>query len=185
MLEGADAYSLERYKEETCNAETCLKPLPDSPIPCRGQIGVILVLDGSHSTGETGWTSTKDFATKFVSAFKDTADAAMSVISFSGPKTYWAWYHCMRAHAPTADSTFMEKTCGIKVVQHLETNMDTVTTAIGGMEFLGATGGTTLTSQALAIARSEVTLSRQGMPTVVTGQTETLIDQVSRSYQRD
>ena len=141
--------------------DPCTKPGPiGAPLQCIAAVMVILVLDSSLSMGANGWQSTKDFATTFTSAFNIVQtggiDAKFSVIQFSGPRTNAQWRQCHKAKNPTSDQTFMEQTCGIKVVQHLSSDLDSIMSSIAQLPFLAAS---TFTSLALETARAELKLS--------------------------
>jgi len=115
---------------------------------------VILLLDGSGSVTEEGFAMEKEFAKLFVSAFKGN-DVRVSLILFSGPRTWRGVFHCMSA----ATLTEQEKidVCGITLAQHFTSDMNATEGVIDGLVF---PKGSTLTSMALSTAIGETKLSR-------------------------
>jgi hypothetical protein len=135
----------------------------EEPLHCTEKVDVILLLDGSGSIREDGWVKTKSFAKKFVSGVMGTnADAEMSVILFSGPRTWGQYYKCVGVLKPHDEKTFMKDTCGIETVQHFSDDMVQTEANIEALEW---PRGSTMTAMALETAKAELSLSRGGVPT--------------------
>jgi len=153
--------SKERLERKKCNEDACVRDAT-RPLMCQSKIDLVLLLDGSGSVGSTGWAATKVFAKKLVTAFSGpTADTQVAVILFSGPYSY----RYMRMCAGSGGSGLsMENDCKVKMVQHYSSDMAATTSAIDGLSW---PRGTTLTSQALELALSEITLGRADAEKVV------------------
>jgi hypothetical protein len=124
-----------------------------APLKCKGAVDLVLLLDGSASVGSAGWTATKAFAKKITESF-DGGDVQVSLILFSGPKT-WGDYDKCNSEVMTAAQLF--QTCGVKLVQHFSSDMTATRTAIDGLKF---PEGSTFTAKALELANAELTTGR-------------------------
>merc|ERR1719486_20858 len=112
-------------------------------LKCDEELDVIFLLDGSGSLGESG------------------AKAEMSVILFSGPRTWSGVYKCW---AKNSDGVDMENDCKIKTVTHFTSDMAAVKSSIAGLTW---PEGSTLTSLALMRAKAELSLGRKDAKSVV------------------
>merc|ERR1719240_2410107 len=115
---------------------------------------ITLLIDGSGSLGKTGWKAEIAAALHTVDAFVDSGKAEMSVILFSGPRT---WGKCKKCIGKSAASVNMEE-CGIKTVTHFTDDLKKVKQLITGLEW---PRGGTLTSLALMTAKAELSLGRK------------------------
>merc|ERR1719240_1835511 len=115
---------------------------------------ITLLIDGSGSLGKTGWKAEIAAALHTVDAFVDSGKAEMSVILFSGPRT---WGKCKKCIGKSAASVNMEE-CGIKTVTHFTDDLKKVKQLITGLEW---PRGATLTSLALMTAKAELPLGRK------------------------
>merc|ERR1740138_319251 len=120
---------------------------------CNKSIDVVLLIDGSGSLGSKGWAAEIIAAKSLVDAFEG-APVKMSVILYSGPRTWGGVYRCIGKNAKTVD---LESVCKIKMVTHLTGNMTNVKKLIGELTW---PQGSTLTSLALMQAKSELSLGR-------------------------
>jgi len=134
-------------------------------LKCRSKVDVVLLLDGSGSVGSSGWTKTKQFASKFVESFNG-QDAQVAVILFSGPKTWRSYRKC---NGPSAVSVDIEKECGIKVVQHFTKDIATTKTNIDGLQWPKSS---TFTAMALEMATNELRLRRSDAQPIVLAMTD-------------
>merc|ERR1719478_501364 len=117
-------------------------------------VDVIVLLDARGSIGEKGWEATKKVGETIVNAFNTGDDAAqISVLEFSGPRTWDAYYKCM--DGSTKD---FEKDCNIKWLTHWSNEIDKIKPTITGAEWMRAS---TLTSAALAMAEAEINNGRR------------------------
>merc|ERR1740129_160307 len=91
----------------------------------------------------------------------DGEDASVSVILFSGPRT-WTIYNECNSNSMT-DANLKTK-CGIEIVEHFTTGMTALKTKVGALKFPSAS---TYTQKALELANAELTLSRPGANRVV------------------
>lgn len=153
--------SHERHEEKTCNDFPCPKLSLEEPLSCDAAVDVILVLDGSLSVGQEGWDATTSFAGKFVHSFEGkNANAQFSIIAFGGPKTWSAYIACH-----TNPNVDWKTTCGIDMVQHMETDVAATKAKVEGLEW--PKGYSTFTSMALFNAYTELQMTRSDVPTVV------------------
>jgi len=136
-----------------------MKPVAEEPLECQSTVDVILMIDGSGSMTQEGFDKTKKMAKVLVSAFEGKADAEMSVILFSGPRTWSGFYACISD--PNVD---VSATCGITTAQHFTSDMQATIAKIDALSFPASS---TFTSMALDNARTEVDLSRPDVETVL------------------
>jgi len=136
---------------------------------CDQPLDVVLLIDGSGSLGEAGWKAEITAAKTFVDAFTfagQTSKAQISVILYSGPRTWSGVDKCFGLHGHKPD---MEKDCHIKVVAHLTNDMAAVKEKISKLVW---PRGSTLTSLALLSAHSELMLGRADSKSVVVAITD-------------
>merc|ERR1719482_1133566 len=102
---------------------------PDAPVmQCNATVDIVFLIDGSGSLGQAGWDAEIKAAKMFVEAFSGTgANAEMSVILYSGPRT---WGGVRKCFARNADGVNLETDCKIRTVTSLTSNMADVKTAI-------------------------------------------------------
>jgi len=132
------------------------------PLTCNKELDIVLLLDGSGSLRQAGWKAEMKAAQTFVDAFSGSgAKAAMSVILYSGPRTWGGVRKCFAKNSKTVD---MEKTCKIKSVTHFTSDMKAVKTKIAGLTW---PRGSTLTSLALLSAKTELSLGRANAKSVI------------------
>jgi len=152
-----------RLIRKPCNEQACIRD-KTTPLICTSKIDVVLLLDGSGSVGSQGWQATLDFAQKFVNAFTGPqTDAQMAVILFSGPYIWADMKKCIGQDG-SSGSIDMDKTCKVKIVQHFSSDMATTASNIGALSW---PRGTTLTSAALGLAKSEMLTGREGAERIV------------------
>merc|ERR1719506_1224470 len=140
-----------------------LRPLPkDSPLmTCDKELDVVLMLDGSGSLGQKGWDAEMKAAQNFLTVFGgEKAKAQISVLLFSGPRTWSGVYKCMGKGAGKIN---LEE-CGIKTVTHFSNNIKNVKQRVLGLDW---PQGSTLTSLALATAKAEMNIGRKNAKSVV------------------
>jgi len=156
-----DMWDFKRLQYKKCNTQRCALPKGKKVLECNAtqQLDVILLIDGSSSLGTTGWKAEIKAATMFVSAFK--GDVAMSVILYSGPRTYEKTKRCVGRSEKKVD---IQKECKINTVAHFTKDLDNVKERILALDF---PKGSTLTSLALLTAKSELQLGRKDARSVV------------------
>jgi len=155
-----------RLHYQDCNQQRCEVPANAVTLTCNAELDVVLVIDGSGSLGQEGWLASKKAAETFVSAFesKDAATpsmARMSVILFSGPNTWAGIKKCWGGDGATVD---VENECNVKLVEHFTEKMADVKSKIADLAW---PKGTTLTSLALSVAKTELDLGRKDAQSVV------------------
>jgi hypothetical protein len=127
----------------------------------RGKKDVVLLLDGSGSLGESGWTATKKAGKLLAEAFG--GDQRLAVLLFSGPK-YWSGVaKCVGSNTAKVD---MSKDCGITWVQHFDESVKAAAIA-AKIEGLSWPKGGTLSSVALRTASTELGLGRDDAKSIV------------------
>merc|ERR1719265_1092126 len=140
-----------------CNENAC-----KGEVTCKSELDVVLLLDGSGSLRSTGWGQTKKFAKMFIKSLSGGPDKVkLAVILFSGPKK-WSTARLCSGRATGPRPTL--ETCGIQIVQHFTADMNEAQDVVKGLTW---PRGTTLTSQALMAAKSELTLGRKDASSVV------------------
>jgi hypothetical protein len=160
----------QRFELETCNAHACHTPKPNKPLQCFDSIDVILLIDGSASLGAEGWEAAKKFSKTFLSALSET-DSMVSMIVFSGPKTFTEYKQCSGSSTTERDTDFYRDTCGVNLIQHFSADIPASISAIDATEWPRST---TMLSLALEMAKTEVSLSREGVKTVIVTVTDGL-----------
>merc|ERR1719476_274870 len=129
---------------------------------CKSKVDIVLLLDSSGSTRAKGFEQTKSFAKSFTQALEGAdTDAMLSIISFSGPG--W-WSKIRKCTGPDTSGLDMERDCKMKLAQHFTSDMAEARSAIDGLQWMA---GLTLTSTALEMAASEISLGRRGVKKVV------------------
>jgi hypothetical protein len=133
-------------------------PLPKNGLvsTCDKTLDVVLLIDGSGSLGKTGWKAEIKAANYFVDAFTVSGGKAqISVILYSGPRTWGGVYKCFARNTKKVDR---DKICGIKMITHFTEDMKKVKSLINGLTW---PRGSTLTSLALLTAKAELTVGRK------------------------
>jgi hypothetical protein len=164
--ECADKWDIKRLEYKQCNMVGCAVPSPDLPMPCNNSLDVILLIDGSGSLGKKGWEAEVKAASMFVDTFAGSgpegeSKANVAVVLFSGPPTWSGVSKCTGKSTAKVD---LAGTCKIITVEHFTRDMKKVKEAIEGMEW---PQGSTLTSLALMTAKSEFSLGRPDVQSVV------------------
>jgi len=125
---------------------------------CKKKLDVVLLLDGSGSLRKKGWKAEIKAANLFVDAFAGSgAQSQMSVILYSGPRTYPGVRRCFRSRGSG-------KECNIKRVISFSKDMKEVKKKINNLEW---PRGSTLTSLALLKAHAQLSMGRKDAKSVV------------------
>merc|ERR1712127_459339 len=157
----------ERLQFQKCNQFSCSRILsPDSNrslVKCKAMIDLVIMLDGSGSLGDYGWSIFKRLAENLVGSIEGNESGVnLAFMLFSGPTTAEDLESCTSG---TPDSQpDMEKQCGIKWIHHFSTNIEDVSQAVSDMAY---PAGTTLTSTALANAQAELINGRPDVGSTV------------------
>jgi len=152
----ADEWSETRMQYKKCNMHRCRLEEGQAVLSCNRTFDIILLIDGSNGWGKKGFASEIQAAQMFVDAFAgDQGKASMSVILYSGPKTWSGVSKCTGESTKKVD---MEKVCKIRTVTHFTKDLKKVKRLIAGLEW---PGGSALTSLALTTAYSELSLGRK------------------------
>mmetsp|Transcript_75964 Transcript_75964/g.120013 ORF Transcript_75964/g.120013 Transcript_75964/m.120013 type:complete len:493 (+) Transcript_75964:640-2118(+) len=153
-------WSVKRLEYKECALHRCDVAQSTLPMACNTTLDVILLIDGSGSLGKTGWNAEIKAAKMFIGAFKEAGKVEMAVILFSGPRTWSGVRKCVgKAVTPTS-----LEDCGIKQVTHFTEDLNKVDQLVTALDW---PQGSTLTSLALLTAKSEMTLGRGDIHTVV------------------
>jgi len=140
----------------------CKVPVGKEVMMCNQSLDILFLIDGSGSLGKSGWKAEIKAAKMFVDAFSGTgAQAEMSVILYSGPRTWGGVDKCTSKSKKKVD---MEKVCKIKMITHFTKDMKKVKDLISGLEW---PQGSTLTSLALQTAKAELSLGRKNSRSIV------------------
>jgi len=125
-------------------------------------LDVVLLIDGSGSLGQAGWDAEIKAATTFVKAFSGEGSAAqIAAILYSGPRTWSGVRKCF-----TPGST---NDCKIDTVTPFTTDFADLEDKISKLTW---PKGSTLTSLALAKAKSMLSLGRPDSKSVVVAITD-------------
>merc|ERR550537_1410609 len=161
----ANRWAPERLEYTECAKNRCISSVNHTTLAClHTKIDTILLIDGSGSVGQRGWDAEIALSKKFVEAFQGTeeVDAQMSVIVYSGPRTWGTWRKCFARRTSKEDR---KKACNINTVTHFTNDLADVQKKIAALKW---PKGGTLTSKALKTAQSELMLGRAGLhPNVV------------------
>jgi hypothetical protein len=152
------AWSLKRLEYKNCNMKRCKLEVGAKTLTCNKPLDIVLLIDGSGSLGKKGWAAEIAAAQTFVDAFTNPngpSNAQMSVILYSGPRTWGGVWKCFAKNKKKVDR---EKVCGIKMVTHFTNDMKKVKGLIAGLQW---PRGSTLTSLALMTAKAEFSLGRK------------------------
>jgi uncharacterized protein YegL len=157
-----DRWNKERLEYKKCAMHRCKVPVADMPLLCNRTLDVVFLLDGSGSMGKKGWKAEMKAAQYFVDAFTKSDKAMLSVILYSGPRTWSGVRKCVGKSAKKVKP----EACGIKTVTHFTNDFKKVKQLLLGLEL---PKGSTLTSLALMTAKAELSLGRKssGTPSVV------------------
>jgi len=161
----ANRWAPERLEYTECAKNRCQPSVNHTTLAClHTKIDTILLIDGSGSVGQRGWDAEIALSKKFVEAFQGTeeVDAQMSVIVYSGPRTWGTYRKCFARKTSKEDR---KKACNINTVTHFTNDLAGVQKKIAALKW---PKGGTLTSKALKTAESELMLGRAGLkPNVV------------------
>merc|ERR1719498_2213457 len=167
VAEGAgkcpDSWSLKRLEYKECNKKRCQKAVGAQTLTCDKKLDIVLLIDGSGSLGPKGWAAEIKAAQLLVDAFalSGNPQAQMSVILYSGPRTWGGVFRCFSKNTKTVDRA---KICKVKTVTHFTSDLPKVKKLIAGLKW---PKGTTLTSMALIAAKNELALGRKDAQSVV------------------
>ena len=152
------AETAERLEYSPCNVAKC-----EGNVTCESKLDVVILLDGSGSLGPNGWEQTKKAGEMFVQGLHGgESHVKVSVILFSGPTSWNKYYACTGATKGATPN--LKDDCGIDIVQHFTADMGEAANVISGLAWPAKT---TLTSQALMTAKSELSLGRKDASSVV------------------
>jgi len=151
-----DSWSMKRLEYKKCNNQRCVRAAGAKTLTCDKKLDIVLLIDGSGSLGKRGWTAEIKAAQLFVDAFRLSGNpqAQMSVILYSGPRSWSTWIKCFSKKTKKEDRAGF---CNIKNVIHLTSDLAKVKKTIAGLKW---PKGSTLTSMALLEARTELTIGR-------------------------
>jgi len=134
---------------------------------CKDKLDIVVLLDGSGSLGQTGWNAEIKMAQKFIDAFSGSgAQAEISVLLYSGPRTWGGVYKCFSKSSTKVD---MAATCKIVSVSHFTNDTQSVKQKVAGLTW---PRGSTLTSLALLTAHAELALGRKDAKSIVVAITD-------------
>jgi len=156
-----DAWDDGRLQYKECNMHRCGLAAGFTTLTCFDKpLDTVILLDGSGSMGREGWTAEIAAAQKLIGAFmdpklKDGFQAQVSVILYSGPRTYTQYKRCFSSRTPKSERS---QICGIQTITHLTSDLHKV---LGLVKKLSFPKGGTLTSLALLQAQAELSLGRK------------------------
>jgi len=155
-----------RLEFDPCNEFDCNQLLPEnrSVLECKSKVDLIILLDGSGSLGEYGWSQSRLMVSKLISDLQGGSDLVkVSLEVFSGPKT-WEDYEKCTDELPAGETLDMKEQCGIEWISHYTTDMGALASEVLQLPFPAAT---TLTSVAIGQAESELVNGREDANSVV------------------
>jgi len=153
----ADAWSLKRLEYKACNKQRCQRAVGATTLTCDKKLDVVLLIDGSGSLGKKGWEAEIKAAQLLVDAFalSGNPQAQMSVILYSGPRTWGGVRRCFSRNTRNVDRA---KICKVETVTHFTSELAKVKKLIAGLAW---PKGSTLTSMAMLAAKAELALGRK------------------------
>jgi len=161
------AWSQGRLEYKQCNLKRCKLPVGNETLTCDKKLDIVLLIDGSGSLGKVGWAAEIKAAQMFVDAFSGTgARAQMSVILYSGPRTWGGVRKCFARNTNKVDR---QKLCAVKMITHFTSDLTKVKKLITGLKW---PRGSTLTSLALTTAKQELSMGRKTAQSVVVAITD-------------
>ena len=105
--ECAGAWSLKRLEYKKCNMKRCKLDEGAPTMTCNKSLDIVLLIDGSGSLGSKGWKAEIKAAQTFIDAFTDPEAALsnpqMSVILYSGPRTWGGVFQCFAKNTKKVD----------------------------------------------------------------------------------
>lgn len=152
-------WSATRLEYKQCNTQGCAVEGTSFALKCKSMLDVIILLDGSSSLGNDGWTAEIFAARNLVSSL--TGDAQVAVILYSGPSSWGGVKKCTGSSGAAVDNA---AACKIKIVTHFTSNLAQIIALLDNLQY---PRGSTLTSLALLTAKSELTLGRKDAKSVV------------------
>jgi len=165
-----DKLDKKRMHSESCNTQPCLakKEDKDKKLQCDSKRDVVLLIDGSASLRSSGWDATKIAAAAIVNAMGKEVNVA--TLLFSGPKTRKDYFKCSgqlwpnRTSGTNLGTPNMETDCLVRWVDHFSEDKVAVVNNLKSMEW---PRGSTLTSEGLAMAETELDGGRRDAEAVV------------------
>mmetsp|Transcript_26639 Transcript_26639/g.42651 ORF Transcript_26639/g.42651 Transcript_26639/m.42651 type:complete len:810 (-) Transcript_26639:20-2449(-) len=161
--------SKQRLHSKRCNTHACFqKKDAGKTAKCNSKLDVVLIVDGSASLRTSGWAAMKEASTKIAEAMGE--DVRLAALLASGPKTRKDYFKCTGQRWPNRKTGSylgtpdMETDCLIKWVEHMTDDRGKVVTEMGKMEW---PRGSSLFSEALAMADTELSAGRKDAQAVV------------------
>jgi len=149
----------ERMEEKICNTAPCVPSGSTKILSCQAKLDVMLLIDGSGSVGQDGWTASVQAATQIAKSLA--GDVRAGTIVFSGPNTFPKLWQCLGVKQGTPN---LKDDCGINLLSPFVSDANSVAGQISSASF---PGGTTLTSLALITAETELSNGRSDAQSVV------------------
>jgi len=126
-------------------------------------IDLVILVDGSASLGEYGWSMLKQTTERMLGAMVgNTTGVNVAVMVFGGPRTAVDLEACTSSNPDVTPDIVNQ--CGIHWVQHLTGDMTEARGSAAGMSWADTT---TLTSMAILEAKAELINGRQDANSVV------------------
>lgn len=147
-----------------CNEQTCQVALAKTAWQCDSKLDVVLILDGSASLEEAGWTKMKEAAAQLASALTGGENGVkLGALLMGGPTDWDTFQRCSHGGADITSD------CGMEWMSHLSLDNAAVSASI-----LSATWpeSTALTATALMSADNELINGRPDAEAVVVVMTD-------------
>jgi len=159
----ADPFAETRLQFKPCNEDSCQEKLKEfnglegvrTLLKCGSLVDLIVMIDGSGSLDDYGWSMSKRLAGTVVQQMSDSSgNAQVSVVLFSGPGNLPDYEACTQNATAQVDTAAQ---CKVSLVSHFtnETGQLAMKTRT-----LAWPGGSTLTSVAIGVAESELKYGR-------------------------
>lgn len=153
--------SRDRLEYKRCNDFECFASAASGILQCTAKLDVVILIDGSGSIGQDGWTKTKQAATTIINAFgTDVDQAQLAVLMFSGPTTWTNYKKC----TGNGKGVNYAVDCNVAWVSRFSTDKATIVSNVGALAWPKAS---TLTSAALATAEAELANGRREAQAIV------------------
>jgi hypothetical protein len=157
------SWSKTRLEYKSCNEFACELP-PTEVLKCNETLDVMLLMDSAPNSGKDAWRAEVVVAEMLIDAFDVQGNQAeFSLITYTGPRTWFGVSKCVGEAGPTDTPISIEKDCHIEMKSTF-TGHEEEKKAVEGSEYQA---GTKLLSLALGSAKDLLMDGRKTARTVV------------------
>jgi len=151
---------------EECNTDVCMKMIEEdhrTVLQCNSKLDLVILMDGSGSLEEYGFQQAKDMSARLLRSLQGSAGLVqVAFLTFGGPTTLDAFERCTGS-SKSNDTVDAQRDCGMHWVSHFTSDTQAVAARVMDLPFPMST---TMTSMALAEAKTEIAEGRTDAPSV-------------------